>query len=199
VREELKDFATFVDKVYLPFARENHVDSDHDEFRCQVLKEFFAGRKFGEITMMMVVTFINARLKSETVRKEVLEDGTEINRKRSPTTVRKEVTLLSSIFIAAIREGVALNNPCNRLPKSVRAKIPARCKRNRYLTMDEEKRLFKEGLIGKREHLREIVETALYTGMRKGEVLRLKPEHINLGQVSVTYVVKGETWVIRPG
>jgi integrase len=199
VREELKDFATFVDKVYLPFARENHVDSDHDEFRCQVLKEFFAGRKFGEITMMMVVTFINARLKSETLRKEVLEDGTEINRKRSPTTVRKEVTLLSSIFIAAIREGVALNNPCNRLPKSVRAKIPARCKRNRYLTMDEEKRLFKEGLIGRREHLREIVETALYTGMRKGEVLKLKPDHINLGQVSVTYVVKGETWVIRPG
>jgi integrase len=198
-REELKDFATFVDKVYLPFARENHVDSDHDEFRCQVLKEFFAGRKFGEITMMMVVNFINARLKSETVRKEVLEDGTKVNRKRSPTTVRKEVSLLSSIFIAAIREGVALSSPCNKLPKSVRAKIPARCKRNRYLTVAEEKRLFEEGLIGRREHLREIVEMALYTGMRRGEVLRLKPEHINLGQVPVTYVVKNETWVIRPG
>ena len=105
-REELKDFATFVDEVYLPFARENHVDSDHDEFRCQVLKNSFMGRRLDQITMMMVVDFINTRLKSETVRKEVLEDGTKVNRKRSPTTVRKEVTLLSSIFIAAMREGV---------------------------------------------------------------------------------------------
>lgn len=199
VREELKDFATFVDKVYLPFARENHVDSDHDEFRCRVLKEFFVDKKLDEITMMMVVSFINTRLKTETVRKEVMEDGTKVSRKRSPTTVRKEVTLLSSIFIAAIREGIALSNPCNNLPKSVRAKIPARRKRNRYLTVDEEKKLFKEGLTGRREHLREIVKTALYTGMRKGEVLKLKPEHINFGQVPVTYVIKNETWVTRPG
>jgi integrase len=198
-REEMKDFATFVDRVYLPFALENHVDSDHDEFRCRVLKEFFADKRLDEITMMMVVGFINMRLKTETVRKEVVQDGTKVSRKRSPTTVRKEVTLLSSIFIAAIREGVALSNPCNKLPKSVRAKIPARRKRNRYLTVDEEKRLFGQGLMGRREHLREIVETALYTGMRKGEVLRLKPEHINFGQVPVNYVVKNETWVIRPG
>lgn len=198
-REELKDFATFVDEVYLPFARENHVDSDHDEFRCQVLKTSFMGRRFDQITMMMVVDFINTRLKSETVRKEVLKDGTKVNRKRSPTTVRKEVTLLSSIFIAAMREGVALSNPCINLPKSVRAKIPARCKRNRYLTVDEESRLFAEGLTGRREHLSEIVETALYTGMRKGEVLRLQPKHINFGQMPITYVVKKESWLIRPG
>lgn len=110
-----------------------------------------------------------------------------------------EVTLLSSIFIAAIREGVALVNPCVNLPKSVRAKIPARRKRNRYLTVEEERRLFSEGLMGRRKHLREIVETALYTGMRRGEVLRLEPRHINFGRLPVTCVVKGETWTIRPG
>jgi integrase len=36
-------------------------------------------------------------------------------------------------------------------------------------------------------------------GMRKGEVLRLKPEHINFGRMPVTYVVKKETYAIRPG
>lgn len=198
-RETLRDFITFVDKIYLPFALQNHADSDHDEFRCEVLKEFFAGKRFEEITVMSVVNYIGARLKSETIRKEVLSDGTKVSRKRSPTTINKEVTLLSSIFIAAIRERVTTNNPCNELPKSVRAKIPARCKRNRYLTVDEEKRLFEEGLTGRREHLNEIAETALYTGMRKGEVLRLKPEHINFGRMPVTYVVKKETYVIRPG
>jgi hypothetical protein len=40
-REELKDFATFVDMIYMPFARENHLSSNHDEFRCKVLKEHF--------------------------------------------------------------------------------------------------------------------------------------------------------------
>jgi len=37
-REELKDFVTFVDKVYLPFAREHHSSSTHDEFRCEVMR-----------------------------------------------------------------------------------------------------------------------------------------------------------------
>jgi hypothetical protein len=40
-REELKDFVTFVDKVYLPFAREHHSSSAYDEFRCEVMKEYF--------------------------------------------------------------------------------------------------------------------------------------------------------------
>ncbi|HEX8147796.1 MAG TPA: site-specific integrase [Pyrinomonadaceae bacterium] len=198
-RERLKDFATFVDEVYLPFARENHAHSDHAEFRCGVLKESFAGKRFDEITMMSVVGYINERLRSDTVRKEVLEDGTKLSRKRSPTTVNKEVTLLSSIFIMAIRERVTHSNPCDELPKSVRSKIPARRKRNRVLSADEEHRLFGEGLTGRREHLREPVEVALYTGMRRGEVLGLKPEHVNLERVPRSFVVKGEAWVIRPG
>jgi hypothetical protein len=44
-REELKDFETFVDKVYLPFARENHSSATHDEFRCKALKEQFQGKR----------------------------------------------------------------------------------------------------------------------------------------------------------
>ena len=122
-REELKDFATFVDKVYLPFAREHHSSSVHDEFRCEVMKEYFKAKRFDEITMMLVVKFINERLNSDTVRKEVLDNGSAVNKKRSPTTVNKEVTLLSSIFRMAIKEKVASANPCEELPKSVRASV----------------------------------------------------------------------------
>lgn len=143
--EELKDFETFVDKVYLPFARENHSSVAHDEFRCEALKEQFKGKRFQEITMMMVVKFINQRLTSDTVRREVRDDGTVVSKKRSPTTVNKEVTLLSSIFRMAMREKVATANPCDELPKSVRAKIPARRRRNRRLSQAEESALFKVG------------------------------------------------------
>jgi hypothetical protein len=49
-QEELKNFETFVDKVYLPFARENHSSVTHDEFRCEALKEQFQGKRFQGIT-----------------------------------------------------------------------------------------------------------------------------------------------------
>lgn len=55
------------------------------------------------------------------------------------------------------------------------------------------------GLTGRREHLKEPVEVALYTSMRRGEVLGLKPEHVNLGQRPLSFIVKGEAWVIRSG
>src|SRR3569832_1660920 len=79
-REELKDFATFVDRVFLLFAKEHHASYRHDEFRCGTLKKHFAGKKFEEITPMAVVGFINRRLESKTVRKEVLRDGRKVNK-----------------------------------------------------------------------------------------------------------------------
>lgn len=139
-----------------------------------MLKEHFKDKGLDEITVMTLVRFINQRLDSETVRKRVLEDGTAVSCKRSPTTVNKEVTLLSSIFRMAIREKVATSNPCDELPKSVRGKIPARRERSRRLSSEEEKALFGTGFVGRREHLRPVSEVALCTGMRKGELFRLK-------------------------
>src|SRR5215213_3874608 len=117
--EKWKDFATFVDQIFLPFARENHAWPRHDEFRCEVLKEHFRGRRFTEITAMLVIRFINERLRSTTLRKQVLPDGSSVSKKRSPTTVNKEVVLLSSIFRMAIRERVIASNPCDELPKAI--------------------------------------------------------------------------------
>lgn len=197
-REESKDFSAFVDRVYLPFAKEHHSWPRHDEFRCEVLKKHFAGKRFDEITPMAVVGFIKKRLSSTTVRKEVSADGKKVNKERSPTTVNKEVTLLSSIFLMAIRERIATRNPCNELPKSVRAKIPARHKRGRRLSAAEEQRLFGVGLQGRRGHLYDIAEVALLTGMRKGEVLRLEPKHINLGATVQIFVINREKFDVPP-
>lgn len=198
-REQLRDFSTFVDKVYLPFAEEHHQTYDHDVFRCATLKQYFAGKRFEEITMMSVVGYINTRLQSTTQRKEVLGDGTKVHRTRSPVTVNKEVTLLSSIFRMAIKERVTVFNPCTELPKSVRDKIPARRKRNRRLSIEEERNLFEKGLQGRRAHIYGICEVALYTGMRRGELFRLKPGHINLGDTIRTFEIQGEMWRVAPG
>jgi integrase len=198
-REELKDFSTFVDRVFLPFAREHHASPAHDEFRCLMLKEQFSGKQFNEITMLSVVDFINKRLNSITIRKEKAADGEFVQKKRSPTTVNKEITLLSSIFRMACVEKVATNNPCEELTKSVRKKIPARRKRNRRLLPDEEKILFDTGLQNERAHLQPVTETGLYTGMRKRELFRLQPEHINFTSQPKSFVIKGETWLVPAG
>jgi integrase len=187
-----------VNQIFLPYARENHAWPRHDEFGCEVLKEGFRGRRLTGITVMMITSFINERLRSMTLRKEVLSNGIVMNKKRSPTTVNKEVVLLSSIFRMAIREKVIASNPCNELPKAIRKKIPARRRRNRRLLEEEEQKLFGVGLQGRRGHLYVITEIALLTGMRKGELFRLEPQHINFGKTVKIFAIDGETWHVRP-
>jgi hypothetical protein len=102
-------FAEFFE-VYMVYAKENTVDWKHAEFRGEVLKQFFADKKFSEITPLIVVQYINQRLQSVTKR----------NRKRSPVTINKELRLASAVFHMAIQEGIATVNPCLSIPKAVK-------------------------------------------------------------------------------
>ena len=199
-RERLKDFCYFVEQKYMPFALEHHSEPAHDRFRTRVMKEYFKDKQFSDITTMLVEKYIKERLDTPTVRvASVLDDGTKVYQRRSPTTVHKEIVLLSAIFNMAMQERVATENPCNFIRKAVRKKIPARIKRERYLTLEEERRLFAAGLTGRREHLREITLLALLTGMRRGELLRLKWEHLNTGETSLMFTIMGEKHELRPG
>ena len=116
---------------------------------------------------------ITTRLGTDTVRVEKFPDGRKVAKPRAPTTVHKEVILLSSIFNMVRQERLVAENPCDFVRKSVRKKIPARVTRNRYLTVEEEERLF-DKLTGRREHITTAVRLALLTGTRRGEVLGLR-------------------------
>jgi integrase len=163
-----------------------------------MLKTYFAGRRLEQITTMMVEKFINDRLGTETVRVEKLPDGQKVAKQRAPTTVHKEVVLFSSIFNMARQERIVTENPCDFIRKAVRKKIPARVIRNRYLTLEEEKGLL-DKLSGRRAHISTAVRLALLTGMRRGELLGLRWEHVNLGATPKVFVIGGETWETMPG
>lgn len=93
----VKDFCEFVDQVYMEYARSNKATWKHDLFRSETLKEHFGGLRFRDID-------------SDSRRKS----------KRSPVSVHKEFSLLSSIFNMAMREEVAACNPCLKISKKVR-------------------------------------------------------------------------------
>lgn len=170
----------FINNTFLPWSRKERATWRHDEFRCEVLKKFFKGNRFSDITPLLVVSFINHRLESKTVRKVKLEGGERVNKQRSPTTVRKEFNLLKEIFNMAVEEEEAVKNPCRKVPKATLERIPARNRRERFLDHEEERRLFEKGLVGRRESLRPVVALALNTGVRRGGLLGLERGHVNL-------------------
>lgn len=187
----LGDFAGFVEHEYMRYARENKSSWRHDEFRCRMLKEHFAGKRLRDITPMLVERFIKDRLSGITQRK----------RQRSPTTVHKELVLLSAIFSMAVTQKLVRENPCAGVRKGVRKQLVARRKRDRFLNQyspDEEERLLAQ-LTGRREHLHALVRFALETGLRRGEILRLRREHVNLGSSVWHRTVGGRDIDVRPG
>jgi len=89
----------------------------------------------------------------------------------SPASVRKYHTMLSSIFERAVRDRVVTFNPCEHteLPKVVKKKA-------RTLTPEE----YDAILTSLPEQHRLMVETAIDTGLRWGELIALKPRHLDL-------------------
>jgi integrase len=88
----------------------------------------------------------------------------------APRSVRKYHVMLHSIFRRAVRDQLILTNPCEHteLPKVV-------LRRSRTLTPEE----FDQLIRAIPEQHRLMVETAMETGMRWGELIALRPRHID--------------------
>ena len=88
----------------------------------------------------------------------------------SPTSVRKYHVMLHSVFKRAVRDRVIVTNPCEsiELPK-----VPPR--KARILTPEEYDRLVAEIP----ERFRVMVMTDIETGLRWGELIALRPRHID--------------------
>jgi integrase len=103
---------------------------------------------------------------------------------RSVTSVNRELALLRRMFNVAQREGWLLKNPMNNGENLI--SISSELKRQRVITYEEEGRLL-NACSGRRKHLRAIVIAAIETGMRKGELLKLKWSDVNF-QERIIYV-----------
>jgi integrase len=116
--------------------------------RYRRLQEGFRGQPAGVITPLAVEAFRD-----------------KLSRDHAPANVNRHLQLLRAVFLRAIRDGKVDSAPTSKV-RFYRENN----KRERYLSNDEERRLF-EVLPS---WLHPLVTVALHTGMRKSELLKLK-------------------------
>ena len=144
-------FADFIENTYLPWSKIHKGSYDDDVRITSLLSDFFTGRTLAEIKPAMIEKFKAHR----------------IGAGRAPATINRELSVLSKVFTLAVRHEAAEANPCQGIER-----FALDNERVRYLTEDEEQRLFEA--MGDNEQLKDIVTIALHTGMRRGEIFNLK-------------------------
>lgn len=132
---------------YLRWAKVNHRGYQADQSRMSRLVAAFKGKTLDEITI-----------------KDVEALKAELAAKLSPASVNRHLALLQHLFTLAIQWRKVTENPV----KSVRP-FKENNARVRYLTPDEEARLFQACP----DRYKPLVTVALHTGLRKGELLGL--------------------------
>lgn len=138
------------------------------EIRYVRLRQAFGGRRADAITIRDIEAFRDAL-------RETL----------SPASVNKHLTPLRAIFRRAVRDG-----KLGAAPALGGLFLKENNPRVRYLTNDEEARLL-EALP---ERLRPLVLAAIHTGLRRGELLRLRWEDVDFysGTLTVRQAKSGE-------
>jgi integrase len=167
-----ESFPKFVREVYLPWAKANKRSWYHDSRYCEVICAYFNNRTFGDITPMLVEHFKKHR------RDGITQRGTT----RNMATVNREMAQLSKIFSLAVDNGYCETNPCRRVR---RFRVDNR--RERVLSLDEESDLLTL-LTG--TPLRPAALLALNTGLRRGEMMSLRWEDVDLASLVIN--VPGE-------
>ena len=166
----------FMNQVYLPWSRSTKRSAYDDMLNCKVLSDYFGGKSFNQISPLLIEKFKRDRLGTETKYK----------RARKPASVNRELATLSRIFSLAMDTGVASNNPCRKVHK-----LREDNQRKRYLSVPEEQALMAV-LIGRRAHLAPLVQLAIHTGMRRGELLGLRWQNVDLIR-GIIHVTKTKT------
>ena len=171
----------FAKKVWLPWSRDHKRSYAADTTHFKVFKEYFGKKSFAEISPIIVERFKRDRLRTPTRN----------NTDRKPATVNRELAALSKIFRLAIQQKVTSENPVSQVKNLIENN-----QRTRFLSADEEARLF--DALEFSEQLHAIVLVALHTGMRQGEILKLRWKEIDFStsQIFVNETKTGHNRIV---
>lgn len=170
----------FIEKKYLPWARQNKRSWKDDESKAKPIIEVFGNKQLREVTPKMIESFKSQRHDSITFR----------GNRRTKATVNRELQLLSRIFSRAKVEKEWHSNPCSEV-----SLFKGEKKRKRWLRdeLDERERLLAV-LESRQTYLYRLVLLDLNTGLRRTEILSLKVEDVDfhLGKLRAKETKNGE-------
>lgn len=150
-------FEDFVIEAFLPYSEANKKSFYYDVLICRVLVKAFKDKTIRQITPPMIEQF----------KQEQLNTPTNNDNKRSPATVNRHLSVLSKIYSLAVDAELVDGNPCRKVKK-----FRLDNQRTRVLSADDEQSLF--SALGSNALVKNIVLTALHTGLRRGEIFNLK-------------------------
>ena len=147
---------------------------DHSRLEAH-MKPYFGELELGEITPLLIEKYRVKRLESDVTK----------------STVNREISIMKKMFNLAIDWNMLDSNPALKV-KLFSEKGTAK---ERILTNDEEVGLLKESP----DYLKAVINTALNTGMRRGEVLNLRWKQVDFEKrfIKVEHT-KNETCRIIP-
>jgi integrase len=100
-----------------------------------------------------------------------------IKRNLKPASVNKNISILKAMFAKAVEWGLVEEETLKQVRKV--KQLQENNRRLRYLSKEECQKLLAE-CKERKEHLKPLIITALNTGMRRGEILSLKWENVDL-------------------
>lgn len=143
--------------------------------RLEVLKKYFRNKKVQSITHGELKKFKTERLKTPVIlgknTRGTEKKGKPVERQRSIGTVHKELGLLRRVLNVAVSNGWINRNPFTMGDALISPGDERQ--RERILTRDEEEKLLL-ACTGYWAHLKPIIVCALDTGMRRGEIFKLR-------------------------
>lgn len=154
-------FVEFARTVWLPYSKAHKRSHRCDVRHFATFKAYFQNKTFADLSSLLIEKFKRDRLKT-----------------LKPSSVNRELAALSKIFRLAIQKKITTDNPLSQVKKLIENNA-----RTRFLTADEEARLFDALLLN--PTLTAIVTLAIHTGMRKGEILKLEWKDVDFQAGSI--------------
>ncbi len=147
-------------QTYLDHARQKKKTWKGDESALNIAKGFFKSKRINEITSWDIERYRASRSKA-----------------RTKATANRDLALLRYMFNLAVKWGFLEDSPVNGIKKYKEDERVIQ-----VLTLEEEQALYAAAA----DHLKPIIVTALNTGMRRGELLSLEWQAVDLQRKVIT-------------
>jgi integrase len=165
-----RDYTTTLGDLLQKYTENYEHQRSFQSNKCHWLENFKA--YFGEDTRLSNIRYVNV----ETYQNHLKHKPTKHGTIRKEATINREMTCLRHIFRKAVEWDMIEHSPFG---KGKSLSIKENNQRLRFLSEEEIQRLLPECS----RYLRRIVECAIHTGMRRGEILSLKWSQIRNGYI----------------